>query len=69
MERLTSGFYRHSTAVLHDISTIASNASLYNGEDSVIAKEAQGGCLKRVVVLDVYVVSECSCVSHTLPLS
>eukprot|EP00884_Botryococcus_braunii_P018016 jgi/Botrbrau1/4899/Bobra.118_1s0013.1 len=41
MERLTSGYYRQAAAVLHDISTIAKNATEYNGQGTEIADEAQ----------------------------
>lgn len=65
MERLTSGFYRHSSAVLHDISTIASNAVLYNGQGSPIAKGAKGECMRHVIVSDASGFSEHICrISH-----
>jgi Bromodomain len=42
MERLTSGYYRHANAVVHDISTIASNAVQFNRAGTSIAVAAQG---------------------------
>ena len=45
MQRLRSNYYRQVEALQHDAETIASNAKLYNGEGSDVAKAAVGELL------------------------
>ena len=45
MQRLRSNYYRQVEALQHDAETIASNAELYNGESSDVAKAASGELL------------------------
>ncbi len=42
LQRLRSNYYRHAHALQHDAGTIASNAELYNGEGSDVARTAAG---------------------------
>lgn len=45
LQRLKSNYYRHVDALQHDAGTIASNAELYNGVGSDVAKTAAGEAL------------------------
>ena len=45
MQRLRSNYYRQAAALQHDAETIASNAELYNGDGSDVAKAASGELL------------------------
>ena len=45
LQRLRSNYYRHVDALQHDAGIIASNAELYNGAGSDVAKTAAGEAL------------------------
>lgn len=45
MQRLRSNYYRDVKALQHDASTIASNAELFNGANTEVAKTAAGESL------------------------
>ncbi len=42
LARLRGRFYRQPEALLHDLDTLVSNATLFNGSDEALTKEAEG---------------------------
>ena len=48
LSRLENKFYRSCKALRRDLRLLAENAAEFNGADSYIAAQAQGGCLRAV---------------------
>ena len=48
LSRLENKFYRSCKALRRDLQLLAENAAEFNGADSNLAAQAQGGCLRAV---------------------